>query len=107
MPFKRICPIPLPTEQEQTEIAQRMLHILLATPPEQWDEYLEPDEPLPPETEFVDHQCPECKGWRLGFTPNYSIRDVGDPAFTIPRTGHRMECSRWKRYWPEDRKDTL
>lgn len=103
--FKRISPIPPPTEAEMVEMAKLMLEYLMAHP-EEADELLEPEEPLPLETEFVDHQCPECRGWRLGFVPNADIRKVGSMN-ALPRAGHYLSCSRWKRYWPADRKDTL
>ena len=99
--FKRINPF---TPEQQTEMYRLMLEYLVSHPDE-WDELLEPEEPLPPETEFVDHQCPECRGYRLGFGPAVDIRSVTHPDWAP--SGHRATCSRWLRCWPEDRKDTL
>jgi hypothetical protein len=96
--FKRINPNPPPTEAEMVEVAQRML-LYLMSHPEEADELLEPESPLPPATEFVDSQCPECRGWRLGHAPNPSVTDRSDPACVVPKSGHYANCSRWRKYW--------
>jgi hypothetical protein len=62
--------------------------------PDEWDELLEPEEPLPPASEFVEGQCPECKGWRLGKAPS-ALDENGN----WPKSGHHMWCSRWKKHW--------
>lgn len=90
--FKRISPVPPPTPEQQDEMARLMLEFLMATPQDQWDDYLEPEEDIPADkSEFVNNVCPECGSIRV---PQLDFMIVEQR-----KVGHTMSCSRWKKHW--------
>ena len=92
--FKRISP-PLPPPEVMQSIYETMLDVLMATPPDQWDEYVEEPEPLEnlpvSKSEFINNVCPECGGVRTA-TINW-LREENT------HYGHHAHCRRWLKSW--------